>query len=56
MIIKTLVENRSISEDFDSEHGFSLYIETNSRKILFDAGASELYLEMQKAECGHLGC
>ncbi len=48
MIIKTLVENRSISEDFDSEHGFSLYIETNSRKILFDAGASELYLENAK--------
>ena len=38
MIIKTLVENRSISEDFDSEHGFSLYIETNSRKIYLMLG------------------
>lgn len=28
MIIKTLVENTSISDDFKCEHGLSLYIET----------------------------
>ena len=48
MIIKTLVENTSISKDFDSEHGLSLFIETNGRKILFDVGASELFLKNAK--------
>ena len=41
MIIKTLVENTSISKDLGSEHGLSLYIEANGRKILFDVGASD---------------
>jgi 7,8-dihydropterin-6-yl-methyl-4-(beta-D-ribofuranosyl)aminobenzene 5'-phosphate synthase len=45
MIVKALVENTSISKDIGSEHGLSLYIESNNRKILFDVGASELFLE-----------
>jgi 7,8-dihydropterin-6-yl-methyl-4-(beta-D-ribofuranosyl)aminobenzene 5'-phosphate synthase len=45
MIIKTLVENTSLSEDFKSEHGLSLYIEAINHKILFDVGASGLFLE-----------
>ena len=45
MIIKTLVENTSISKDFGNEHGLSLYIETNALKILFDVGASKLFLK-----------
>jgi len=45
MLIKTLVENTSISKDFGSEHGLSLYIETKKHKILFDVGASELFLK-----------
>ncbi len=45
MIIKALVENTSISKDFGSEHGLSLYIETRKHKILFDVGASELFLQ-----------
>ncbi len=45
MIIKVLTENTSISEEFDSEHGLSLYIEANGHKILFDVGASGLFLE-----------
>lgn len=48
MIIKALVENTSISEDYASEHGLSLYIETKNRKILFDVGASELFLKNAK--------
>jgi len=48
MIIKTLVENTALSKDFGSEHGLSLYIEANSRKILFDVGAGELFLENAK--------
>ena len=43
MIIKTLVENTSISKSLNSEHGLSLYIETNNHKILFDTGASDLF-------------
>jgi len=48
MIIKALVENTALSKNFGSEHGLSLYIETNSRKILFDVGAGELFLENAK--------
>ncbi|NMD38553.1 MAG: MBL fold metallo-hydrolase [Christensenellaceae bacterium] len=48
MIIKTLVENTAISENFCSEHGLSLYIETKDNKILFDVGASELFLKNAK--------
>lgn len=48
MIIKTLVENTSISEKLGSEHGLSLYIETNNHKILFDVGQSDLFLENAK--------
>ncbi|MDD2504106.1 MAG: MBL fold metallo-hydrolase [Clostridia bacterium] len=48
MRIKTLVENTSVSEDYGSEHGLSLYIETNEHKILFDVGASELFLQNAK--------
>ena len=48
MLIKTLVENSSISQDYGSEHGLSLYVETNGRKILFDVGASSLFYENAK--------
>ncbi len=43
MMIKTLVENTSLSEDFACEHGLSLYIETENEKLLFDVGASDLF-------------
>ncbi len=45
MLIKTLVEDTSISPELCSEHGLSLYIEANHRKILFDTGASNLFLQ-----------
>ncbi|HHT15958.1 MAG TPA: MBL fold metallo-hydrolase [Clostridiales bacterium] len=45
MLIKTLVENTSVSQNFDNEHGLSLYIETKKHRILFDVGASGLFLE-----------
>jgi 7,8-dihydropterin-6-yl-methyl-4-(beta-D-ribofuranosyl)aminobenzene 5'-phosphate synthase len=48
MLIKTLVENTSMSKDFGSEHGLSLYIETKKHKILFDVGASDLFLQNAK--------
>lgn len=45
MIIKALAENTSISKEFGNEHGLSLYIQTKAYKILFDVGASGLFLE-----------
>jgi 7,8-dihydropterin-6-yl-methyl-4-(beta-D-ribofuranosyl)aminobenzene 5'-phosphate synthase len=48
MIIKTLVENTSPSKEYKGEHGLSLYIETGSHKLLFDVGASSLFIENAK--------
>ncbi len=45
MVIKVLVENTAISDDCQTEHGLSLYIETGKFKLLFDMGASGLFLE-----------
>lgn len=45
MVIKVLSENTSISPHFQAEHGLSLYVEADGRKLLFDTGASELFLE-----------
>jgi len=45
MIIKVLAENTSTSEKLGSEHGLSLYIETENRRLLFDTGASGLFAE-----------
>ncbi len=44
MIIKTLIENRSVSEDYETEHGLSMYIEIGERKILFDAGETDKFI------------
>ena len=44
MLIKTLVENTAINEDFESVHGLSLYIETKKHKILFDLGPNSLFV------------
>lgn len=40
MLIKVLMENTACSDDFICEHGLSLYIETDGKKILFDTGQS----------------
>lgn len=48
MIIKALAENTATCEDFKSEHGLSIYIEAKNHKILFDTGASDLFLENAK--------
>jgi len=44
VIIKTLIENTALSPEYQSEHGLSLYIATTHHKILFDLGASGLFL------------
>lgn len=48
MKIWTLMENTACSESFRSEHGLSLYLEVNGKKILFDAGQSDAFLENAK--------
>jgi len=49
MKIITLVENSSIDESkYKSEHGISLFIETDIFKILFDTGQSNLFHQNAK--------
>jgi 7,8-dihydropterin-6-yl-methyl-4-(beta-D-ribofuranosyl)aminobenzene 5'-phosphate synthase len=45
MKVQCLAENTAISEQYNFEHGLSLYIETTHHKLLFDMGASELFAE-----------
>ena len=45
MKIVTLMENTSCREDVCFEHGLSLYIETDTHKILFDAGQSAAFAD-----------
>ena len=45
MIIKTLLENTSVSDEFKVEHGLSLYIETRKHKLLFDVGHTGKFAE-----------
>lgn len=44
MKIITLVENTSINKTLKAEHGLSVHIETEHKKILFDTGASDAFL------------
>ena len=45
MRIVSLVENTAVNDNIGSEHGLSLYIETNGHKILFDMGQTDLFLQ-----------
>lgn len=45
MKIVTLMENTSCREELCFEHGLSLYLETGSHKILFDAGQSAAFAD-----------
>jgi len=45
MRIITLIENFVNGGNLQSEHGLSLYIETDRQKILFDTGQSGLFLQ-----------
>lgn len=48
MRITSLLENTTTNEQFKVEHGLSLFIETESYKILFDMGQSDLFAENAK--------
>lgn len=45
MRVVTLMENTTRREDLAAEHGLSLYIEANGKKILFDTGASGAFAD-----------
>ncbi len=45
MRIVCLAENTAVDKSFGAEHGLSLYIETDRRKLLFDMGQSALFLQ-----------
>lgn len=49
MKITTLVENTTNCSNLGFEHGLSLFIETESKAILFDSGASDLLLDNAQA-------
>ncbi|MCF0107051.1 MAG: MBL fold metallo-hydrolase [Holdemanella sp.] len=48
MLIKVLVENNAISNEFKSKHGLSFYIQTEKHKLLFDLGSNCIFLENAK--------
>lgn len=45
MKITALSENTCLNDSMAVEHGLSLYIETNDKKILFDSGCSSIFYE-----------
>lgn len=45
MKIKVLSENTAARDGIGCEHGLSLYIEANGRRILFDAGQTNLFAD-----------
>lgn len=45
MRIRVLMENSALHEGFLAEHGLSLYIEANGKKILFDAGQTDAFVQ-----------
>lgn len=45
MIIKTLVENTSLSSFYGCQHGLSFYVETKQHKLLVDLGQNSLFYE-----------
>ena len=47
--LKVLIENTALSENFRKEHGLSLYLETDTHKILFDTGKSDQFLANAQA-------
>ena len=55
MKITTLIENTKAekSASVEAEHGISLFVEFNSRKLLFDTGASSRFFENAK-ELNHV--
>ena len=43
--IVVLNDNRCSNSNFEHEHGISLYIESDEKKVLFDAGQTDIFLK-----------
>ncbi|MDD2284867.1 MAG: MBL fold metallo-hydrolase [Paludibacter sp.] len=44
MKVIVLSDNRLVDNNFESEHGLSVYLETEQYKFLFDTGASDVFI------------
>lgn len=44
MKLVVLSDNRTASSEFETEHGLSVYLETDNHKILLDTGASDIFI------------
>ena len=44
MKIVVLSDNKKTCESFESEHGLSVYIETENQRCLLDVGASDIFI------------
>ncbi|MDO4176643.1 MAG: MBL fold metallo-hydrolase [Bacillota bacterium] len=55
MKFRFLIENKTDNPGVVAEHGLSVYIETQGKKILFDAGATNLILDNAKTMGINLG-
>ncbi|MBQ7815250.1 MAG: MBL fold metallo-hydrolase, partial [Thermoguttaceae bacterium] len=44
MKVAVLCENSPLSPEFEAEHGLSFYVETSTRRFLFDFGATSVFL------------
>lgn len=51
MIVRSLVENRSIASNWQCAHGLSLYVETGMHRLLFDLGPGDSLIN-NSAEAG----
>lgn len=51
MKITCLVENTSVNDKIGVEHGLSLFIESNNKRILFDMGQSDLFAVNARELC-----
>ncbi|MDY0303692.1 MAG: MBL fold metallo-hydrolase, partial [Sphaerochaeta sp.] len=49
MRVTVLVENTSCKSSIGAQHGLSLFIETEDKRILFDMGADDLFLKNAEA-------
>lgn len=54
MKFQFLMENKTDTPGIVAEHGLSIYIEADGKKILFDAGATDLVMENARALDIHL--
>ncbi|MEG0307531.1 MAG: MBL fold metallo-hydrolase [Clostridium sp.] len=48
MIITTIVENTTISEELEKQHGLCFHVKTDRHNILFDLGDKDLFLKNAK--------